>query len=187
MSTLIFVTHPDVDVDPSRPRSEWTLSTKGFEELQNLIAKDFWGNIKSIFCSKEFKASQVAEKIAEVHNLKVIKIDGLEEINRESTGFLPEEKYRLAIEDFYIHPADSYKGWETAYEATERIKECVNRLVKESEDSYFVIIGHGMIGSCLSCWIKGIDPTFNEDNGISSSYITIDWDNKKIIHDWEKY
>lgn len=188
MAKLIFVTHPEVRVEPAVAREKWDLSEKGKEELKNLLSKDFWKEINLIYTSKENKAHSVAEIIANSFGLKLVKIDGLEEVNRTSTGFIDDEKYRSAIEDFYLHPADSYKGWETAYDATERIKNSINKLRSEnpSEETY-VLIGHAMIGSCLSCYIRGIDPSFNEDNNILASFIVIDWDHKKIIKDWTKY
>lgn len=188
MAKLIFVTHPEVKIDPNVPREQWELSEKGKEELQDLLQKDIWNNVRSIYTSKENKAHSVAEEIAKKFNLKVNQIEGLEEVNRTSTGFIDDEKYRFAIEDFYLHPADSYKGWETAYEATERIKKCIDELTANSDDEgFYILIGHAMVGSCLSCFVRGIDPTFNEDNNILASYIEIDWTNKKIIQDWTRY
>lgn len=187
MATLIFVTHPHVNPDPQKPREEWELSEQGKQEVKRLLQKPFWKNIKQIYTSKENKAYSVAQAIADLHDVEIKKVDGLEEIDRSTTGFIDEEKYRLAIEDFYLHPADSYKGWETAYEATKRIKSCIDNIVQKDPDGYIVFIGHGLIGSCLSCFIKDIDPSFNNDNDILGSYLEFDWTNKKVICDWTKY
>lgn len=187
MATLIFITHPHVHPDPEKPREEWQLSDQGKAEVERLLKMPFWQKIEKVYSSTEAKAFSVAEIIANHHEVPVKKIKGLEEIDRSATGFIDEEKYRLAIEDFYLHPADSYKGWETAYDATERVKSCMDKIAKQDADGYIVVIGHGLIGSCLSCYIKGIDPVFNEDNDILGSFLEFDWTDKKVIQDWTKY
>jgi len=187
MTKLIFVTHPSVIVDPNKHPDEWQLSDEGLKEVERLLQKEFWREIKKIYSSTALKAFSVAKLAAQKYNINIQKVNELNEINRDSTGFLSQEKYNSAIEDFYIHPSDSYKGWETAYEATERIKKCIDDIFADQPDELIVIVGHGIIGSCLSCFIKGIDPAFNEDNDISSSLIEIHWRNKKIINDWQRY
>lgn len=187
MTKLIFITHPAVDADPDLPASQWKISSVGKEEASRLLEQEFWNDVSIIFTSPEPKASEVANQAAKEFNLDIKEVNELREIDRSVTGFLPTEQYMKAVEEFYIHPTDSYKGWETANDATLRIKTAIESALNNYEDGTVVVFGHGMIGTCLACWVKGIDPSFNEDPKVSGCYMIMDWSNRKILTDWEKY
>jgi broad specificity phosphatase PhoE len=187
MGFLIFITHPSVVVDPKKDQDQWSLSKEGIAESERLLKMPFWKRVTKIYSSNEVKSRTVAELAEQRLQIPLEKLDSLGEIDRKSTGFLDSQEYNYAIEDFYIHPHDSYKGWETAHEATQRIKSAVEQIFATDPNATVAIVGHGIIGSCLACHIKGIDPTFNEDNAICASYFEIDWTDKKIIEDWKRY
>lgn len=189
MTRLIFVTHPPVEIDPKKSADQWLVSEDGWKEVERLIKKPFWKDVDKIYSSQENKAKRVAEKIAEsFENLHLnTPITLLGEIDRNSTGFLESDVYDNAIEEFYKNPDISFKGWETAKAATDRIVTAVSEIMKENKDRTIAIIGHGATGTLLACWVKGIEPSFSEDPRRNGCIMVFDWDKKQILSPWQKY
>ncbi|MEX2007447.1 MAG: histidine phosphatase family protein [Candidatus Levyibacteriota bacterium] len=189
MTRLIFITHPVVEIDPSKPADQWLVSKDGWKDVKRLLKKSFWSQVDKIYSSQENKAKRVAEEIAEnfgnLHFNTPITLLG--EIDRSSTGFLERETYDKAIEEFYRYPDKSFKGWETSRAATERIVAVVSEIMKENKDKTIAIVGHGATGTLLACHVKGIPPTIKEDPRVNGCIMVYDWDKKQILSPWEKY
>ena len=189
MTRLILITHPAVEIDPSKPVDQWIVSKEGWEEVRRLIRKPVWKDVDVIYSSNERKALSVAEEITAGNiNIKFpipFGNDFLREIDRSSTQYVKD--YEQAIQQFYAMPQKSYKGWETATDATIRITSVLPEMMKEHVGKTVVIISHGAIGTLLICWLKGINPTIEEDPKKQGCMIDIDWDNKRLLSEWIKY
>lgn len=191
MTKLVFITHPATYIDPKIPIDRWHLSEYGEKQLANLIKFPFWADVDAIYSSQEIKALNTAIRIKnEFVHIKFPDSSGvseLHELDRSSTGVLPKDIYDKAIEQMYEYPNESYKGWETANAATERIAKAVSQIMDKNEGKTVAIVGHGATGTLLACQIKKLDPSFVEDPHFNGCIMVYDWDNKKIISPWSRY
>ncbi len=191
MTKLIFITHPAVEIDPQIPINQWHISQDGQKQIENLLKYPFWEDVDAIYSSQEGKALRTAQQIAaHFADLKSPIPSGvyeLHEIDRSSTGVLSKEVYDKAIEQFYREPDKSYKGWETADAAKERITKVVTQIMAGNVGKTIAIVGHGATGTLLACQIKKIDPSFAEDPRTNGCIMVYDWDKKTILSPWAKY
>lgn len=191
MTKLIFITHPAVDIDPQVPIDKWHISKDGQKQIENLLKYPFWKEVDVIYSSQEGKALNAAQQIkGHFANLKSPAAEGmfdLHEIDRSATGILPKEIYYKAIEEFYQNPDKSYKGWETANAAKERITKVVTQIMEDNADKTVAIIGHGATGTLLACAVQKIEPSFAEDPHANGCIMVYDWDKKTVLSPWEKY
>ncbi len=189
MAQLIFVTHPSVKIDPHKSIDQWIVSEEGWRKVKRLIKKSFWKDVNRIYSSQENKAKRVAEEIADsFENLHLnTPLTLLGEVNRSSTGYMDRNDYEQAVEEFYLYPDKSYKDWEKANDATKRIVSAASEIMDENKNKTVAIVGHGMTGTLLLCFIKGIKPTRKEGPKNMGCFVKIDWDNKKLLTPWLKY
>ncbi len=191
MTKLVFITHPAVEIDPQISINQWQISQDGQKQIENLLKYPFWEEVDVIYSSQEGKALNTAKQIrAHFAGLKSPAPEGtfdLHEIDRSATGVLPKEVYDKAIEEFYQNPDKSYKGWETANAAKERITKVVTQIMEDNAGKTVAIVGHGATGTLLACRIKKIEPSFAEDPHTNGCIMTCDWDKKTVLSPWTKY
>lgn len=191
MTRLIYVTHPATHIDQLIPVAEWHVSEEGRRQLMRLVKNPLWEKVDTIYSSTEPKALRTAEEIvARIPHLKFPIMFGNEdlgEIDRSSTGFLTKEEHEKAIEEFYIHPDSSYRGWETANSAIARTMRVVSHIMDDNVGKTVVIIGHGAVGTLLVCSLKKIPPNIEEDPKRQGCIMEIDWDKKTILSKWIQF
>ncbi len=191
MTKLIYITHPATQIDPKVPVANWHVSDEGRRQLMRLVEKPFWKEVDTIYSSQEPKALRTAEEInTRIPHLEFPIMFGNEdlgEIDRSSTGVLSKEEHEKAIEEFYLHPDESYKGWETAEHATKRTVDVVSNIMADNIGKTVAIIGHGSVGTLLICHLKGIAPTIKEDPRKQGCIVEIDWDKKTVLSKWIQY
>lgn len=145
----LFLTHPEVVVDPSVPVAAWGLSDTGrarARALAHSLADQGWELIAS---SREQKAIQTAQVLRSVLAVPLTIDELLGENDRSATGYLPPEEFERTADDFFAHPTASIRGWETASSAQDRIVSAVRRISAEAPASRIVYVAHGAVGSLL--------------------------------------
>lgn len=187
MAKIFLITHPDVIIDPNTAIDNWQLSAKGLKRINNLLNEDFWNEVSTIYSSTELKAKTVAEIITKRYKLPLILAPELKEIDRSSTGFIPYEKFMQTVTEFFNQPDKSILGWETANQATQRISQFVERIIKINQNKNIAFIGHGAIFALLLSYLKGVAPTLDLCQDGVGFIATIDWDKKNILSIWKKY
>ena len=85
---LYFITHPAVNIDPNIPVYKWSISEEGWRQVLNLANEPFWKEVDAIFASTEQKANKAAEFWSQKFDIPLTLVDGIEEIDRSSTGFI---------------------------------------------------------------------------------------------------
>ena len=65
MTTVFFITHPDVVIDPSVPIPDWPLSERGRARMRALATCPWIRAVRSIFASSERKARDGAQILAD--------------------------------------------------------------------------------------------------------------------------
>ena len=154
MTKLIFVTHPEVTVDPATPITAWSLSETGRRRAEALSRDPWLDGMSALWSSAETKAQETAAIIA--RGLTVRTETDLGENDRSSTGYLPPAEFEVAADRFFAAPDTSFRGWETARAAQKRIVAAVTRILRSHGDGDLVIVSHGAVGTLLRCHLADL-------------------------------
>jgi broad specificity phosphatase PhoE len=128
----VYVTHPQVRIDPAVPIPQWGLSDLG-RERTILTAQSPWlRRIGRIVSSDEVKAVETAAILAEAARCPVEIAESMGENDRSATGFLPPPEFEKAADWFFAHPHESFTGWERAIDAQGRIVSAVETVLGRS-------------------------------------------------------
>lgn len=147
----LYVTHPEVVVDPAVPVPQWSLSARGRTRTEAFARAIAGSSLRRVVASHERKAIQTAEIIADGLGLEVELRDQMHENDRSATGFLPPEDFEAMADRFFAEPLHSAKGWERAVDAQSRIVAAVRTALAERPATPTLFVGHGAVGTLLLC------------------------------------
>ncbi|MBC7168993.1 histidine phosphatase family protein [Phenylobacterium sp.] len=154
---LIFVTHPEVEIDPDVPVPHWRLSDRGVARMRAFVASDVVAGVSAVWASTETKAIEAAGLLAARHGLPVQVREDLGENDRSATGFVPPDRFERLADAFFAHPEESVRGWETAAAAQGRIVAATMEILQAHPGPGDVaIVAHGGVGTLLLCHLKGL-------------------------------
>lgn len=164
MTYALYVTHPQVRIDPDVPVPRWGLSAEGWARAQGFAHHPLVKGARRVVSSRENKALQLASCLADPLGISVESAENFGENDRSSTGFVPQERFVLLAERFFGAPNDSAEGWETAIAAQARIVAAVEAsLALQDTQSPIVFCGHGAVGTLLKCALAGRPIALAED------------------------
>ena len=152
----IYITHPQVKIDPAVPVPDWGLSELGAARTRQAALAPWVKDLRRIISSGERKAIETAAILGEAAGVAPEVDEVMHENDRSATGFLPPPAFETAADWFFAHPQDSYKGWERAVDAQARIVEAVARALADHDPQQpIAFVGHGGVGTLLKCHITG--------------------------------
>lgn len=144
----LYLTHPQVRVDPEVPVPQWGLSEIGRARAQALAERGLLPADAKVFSSDERKALELAAIIG----TDVITDPQMGENDRSATGFLPPDQFEATADRFFAAPLESVDGWERAIDAQSRIVAAVAAALEQVQPGQFpVFCGHGAVGTLLKC------------------------------------
>ncbi|WP_417211577.1 histidine phosphatase family protein [Antarctobacter sp.] len=184
MSRLLFITHPEVTIDPECPIPQWSLSAAGARRASAFAAEAAFAGVTHIWSSDETKARQTAALLAKPNQLSVSVDSGLAENDRSATGFLPPEAFERAADRFFAAPEDSHQGWERACDAQIRIEAAVRKIVAQHRGGDLAIVSHGAVGTLLYCSLCNLPVDRAYDQPSQGHYWTSDLPSLKPRHGW---
>jgi broad specificity phosphatase PhoE len=184
VSRVLFITHPEVRVDPSVPVPEWELSPRGRERMRAFAEGDEVRGVRALWSSRERKAVEAAAIAGERLDLRPRELEQLGEHDRSATGYLPPELFAPAVEAFFAHPLLSHRGWETAAAAQERIVDALETVLARSPQGDVAIVSHGGVGTLLLCHLKGTRIHRAEDQPGQGSWFAFDRDARRVLCGW---
>lgn len=152
----LFVTHPEVVVDPASPVTDWRLSDLGRARALAFARSPVVAGVDRLVASTERKAVETATILGEALGLPPATDAALGENDRSATGFLPPEEFERTADEFFARPAESVRGWETAAAAQRRVVAAVRRIAAAHPDESVVFLAHGAVGSLLLCDLLGV-------------------------------
>jgi len=143
----LYITHPQVSIDPAVPVPQWGLSERGAERAREAGRLPWALALRHIVCSAETKAVETARILAETSGAE---IEIVEEMHENDW--------------FFAHPQESFRGWERAIDAQARIVNAV-RAILDRHDTHrpIAFVGHGGVGTLLKCHIEGRRISRSED------------------------
>lgn len=187
MSSVFFITHPEVDIDPAVRIEDWSLSHTGVSRMQKMLEHSWVAGIKSVYTSTEKKAIDGAQIVANHLSLDITPHERLGENNRSATGYLPKAEFESVADQFFSKPTESIRGWETAISAQHRIVSETQRILKTTPAEHpIAIVSHGAVGALLLCHLNGwpIDRKFDQPGDGGGNYYCFQKDSQRVIHGW---
>jgi broad specificity phosphatase PhoE len=186
MTTVHFVTHPEVTIDPSIPVPDWSLSAIGRQRMRRALAGSWLSGVTAVFCSSERKAIEGADMLAEHLQLSAQVIPDLGENDRSATGYLPRDEFEAVADAFFRSPEASVRGWERAIDAQRRIVGAVEAAISMAlGNGDIVIMSHGGVGALLLCHLKHIAIDRSEDQPDGGGYLySFDASSRRLLLPW---
>ncbi|MBD9374120.1 histidine phosphatase family protein [Rhizobium sp. ARZ01] len=152
----VYITHPQVRIDPNIAVPEWGLSEIGQQRAIRSAKASWVASLTRIVSSDEKKAIETAEILAKAAKVPIETMAGMGENDRSATGFLPPDRFEEAADWFFAHPTESFRGWERAIDAQARISSNVSKILDSHDPAKpIAFIGHGGVGTLLKCHLQG--------------------------------
>jgi broad specificity phosphatase PhoE len=185
VSRVRYLTHPQVDIDPSIPVPEWSLSTLGRDRVAALAAAGWLSGTSEIIASAERKAIETAEILAAALGLSVEVRQGMHENDRSATGFLPPAEFEVVVDAFFARRTVSVRGWERAIDAQARIVREMEGVLDRAARGDVLVVGHGAVGTLLLCHYLDIpiSRTHDQPSG-GGNYFTFLTSGRRVLHSW---
>lgn len=186
--TVRYLTHPQVLIDPAKPVPDWSLNVEGAARVAALAAAlGALSTTRRIISSAEVKALETARPLAEALGVPVEIRPEMHENDRSATGFLPPAEFEAVADQFFAHPGQSVRGWETADHAQARILREVNGCLSEGGQGDVLFVGHGGVGTLLFCALGGlpISRTYDQGPGGGGCWFAFDLTDRKPHQGWQ--
>jgi broad specificity phosphatase PhoE len=126
----LYITHPQVRIDPNVPVPKWGLSEVGRARAEAVAGQPWVRRLGRIVSSDETKAIELAEVLAAAAGVKVEILEDAHENDRSATGFLPPQKRIVTVVTSVLAHHDLSKP--------------------------IAFIGHGGVGTLLRCHLAGL-------------------------------
>ena len=183
----VYLTHPQVAIDPAIPVPEWGVSETGRSRVAALAGKPWVSGIGRIVSSAERKAVETAEILAATAGCKVEIVEEMGENDRSATGFLAPPDFEAAADRFFAEPETSYCGWERAVDAQARIVAAIDHALETHDPSLPVLfVGHGGVGTLLKCHLGARPISRSEDQGPGGGGMVFGFSlvDRQLLCDW---
>lgn len=164
---LMYLSHPQVQINPDVPITEWSLNDVGKARIDALaaIARDRLNGTRSVYSSPERKARDTADPVASALGLDVFIAEDSYENDRSATGYLPPTEFEATADAFFANPTKSIRGWERARDAQKRILTSIQRMIQSAPPGDILVVGHGAVGSLLYCACANTPISRDHDQG----------------------
>ncbi len=187
MASLIFITHPEVVIDPNQPIPEWPLNATGRARMERFTSMLADGDVSAVYASTERKAMDGAAIVAERLGLSYGTAEELGENDRSATGYIAPPEFWEVVAEFFRRPHESIRGWERAIDAQARIVDAVRRILREDETAGdIVVVSHGGVGALLTAHLQKVEigKESRPQHPGGGCFIVIDRDSFTMTQDW---
>jgi broad specificity phosphatase PhoE len=188
VSTIWFITHPDVQIDPDVPVPRWPLSERGRTRMRMFLDKDWVAGLAAIWSSTEQKAIDGATILAGGRGIPRHELEELGENDRSATGYLARAEFEATADRFFAEPHESVRGWERAVDAQARIVRAVDEVIRlHGTACDLAIVAHGGVGTLLLCHLKACPIQRSEDQPPNNggNYFAFDAQYRILHHGWQ--
>ncbi|EHS51389.1 Phosphoglycerate mutase [Rhizobium sp. PDO1-076] len=182
----LYITHPQVKIDPLVPVPQWGLEDLGRQRAEQTAQRPWVRALKRIVSSNELKAVETAEILAAAAGISVERVEAMHENDRSATGFLEPTAFEAAADWFFAHPEESFRGWERAIAAQRRIVDAVSVILSNHDPRLpIAFVGHGGVGTLLKCHLSGVPiaRTFDQPGG-GGNLFAFTLDDRRLTSNW---
>ncbi|MEM1048634.1 MAG: histidine phosphatase family protein [Pseudomonadota bacterium] len=181
----IYLTHPQVAVDPSVPVPQWGLNAVGLGRVRRIVNGDWPDSFTRVVSSEETKAVETAGPIADALGLALIRRADMHENDRSATGFLPPDEFERVANAFFATPHDSIRGWERAVDAQARVTAAAEAEIAAADGGSILFVGHGAVGTLLYCHYAGLPISRDYDQPPGGGhYFSMHMIGRGVRHAW---
>lgn len=156
MAKLLFVSHPEVVIDPDIPVPRWPLSAKGRARMEAFAEVLVSLPVRAVWSSDEQKAMDgaviLAARLGAPHQVD----SALGENDRSATGYIAPPEFWEVVAEFFAHPEVSVRGWERARDAQSRIFGAMEQIARQAPPGLSVVVSHGGVGQLLTAALQGV-------------------------------
>ncbi|HEY8382374.1 MAG TPA: histidine phosphatase family protein [Microvirga sp.] len=186
MSRILFITHPEVVIDPAVPIPEWPLSPVGRQRMEAFTRSPVLQGVASLHASTERKAMDGAEILGKALGLGLATDHDLGENDRSSTGFIAPPEFWEVVEAFFARPTESIRGWERAVDAQSRIVRAVRQVADTAVPGDAAIVAHGGVASLLMAHLRGTQDArpFAQPRQSGGCFFVIDRETFALAEGW---
>lgn len=183
MGVLRYVSHGDVVKDPAIPVPEWSLNDLGRRQADALAVASWGSDIRLVVSSAEPKAVQMAKPFVAAHGLDLDIRAATGEVDRSSTGYVPEARHTELANRLFAAPDESAEGWERAVDAQARVCDALADVLTAGGPDVLVV-GHGAVGTFLWCALAELDIDRSLDQDGPGHVWAFDLDARAAVHAW---
>jgi broad specificity phosphatase PhoE len=180
----VFLTHPEVVIDPSVPIESWGLTDAGRRRALAAVPSVRLPRSGRIVSSAERKAVETADLLARALGTTTTADALLGEIDRSATGYLEPAEFEEVVDAFFACPTESVRGWERAVDAQARIVGAVRRLAADSGE--LTIVSHGAVGALLLADLQRVPITRALDQPGMGSVFSFDATTWRAHGGWQR-
>lgn len=186
----LYVTHPEVVIDPNVPTPRWGLSSVGRSRAERFANHPLVLPLTRLVSSTETKALELAEILATGCGAPVDSGDKFDENDRRSTGFVPSARFEQLADALFGRPDESAGGWETARDAQKRVVAGFNEVLSGHDATKPIgFTGHGAVGTLLKCHLGNLAIARSEDqrrigNPGGGNVFVVRLSDRKLLTDW---
>jgi broad specificity phosphatase PhoE len=186
----LYVTHPEVMMDPEVPVPMWGLSPEGEERARRFARHPLVKNVRNIVSSTERKAIELAQAMAVGARAPFTAEHEFGENDRSSTGYVPAARFEQLADAFFADPETSVEGWEPARDAQSRIVGAFGAAIALHDPTRpIAFAGHGAVGTLLKCYLTGREIARHEDQRVvgnpkGGNVLVIRLKDLKLFGDW---
>lgn len=155
LPAILFITHPEVAIDPAVPVPDWPLSPLGRARTALFAAEPALRGVVRLVSSAERKARDTAEILAARLGLPAEVEPALHENDRSATGYLPPDEFEQVADAFFARPQESVRGWERATDAQARVVDAVRGIDAVTPQGSIAVVAHGGVGALLMAHATG--------------------------------
>lgn len=182
----VYLTHPQINIDPSVAVPDWGLSDVGRKRCRQVAGMPWLNEVGRIVSSDERKAVETASILAQAAGIEPEIGEAMGENDRSATGFLPPPDFERAADWFFAHPQESFRGWERAVDAQARIVNAVARTLALHDPRVPILfVGHGGVGTLLKCHLAGRSIGRDADQPAGGGNLFVfDLPERRLASDW---
>ncbi len=157
MGVIVFITHPEVVIDPAVPVPRWPLSPVGRARMEALAERLAGREVAAVWSSDEQKAMDgaqiLARRLGAPHRIN----PALGENGRESTGYIAPPEFWEVVDQFFARPDENVRGWEKARDAQARIIGAVAEVDRTTAPGVVLVVSHGGVGALLTAHLQNVE------------------------------
>jgi len=181
----LYLSHPQVAIDPEIPVPRWSLSETGRRRTAAFALIPALRHVRRIVTSDETKAVETATIVAAALGLTPCIRPDMHENDRSATGFLPPPEFEATADRFFASPHESIRGWERAIDAQARIVSAVEATLAEAPAVPTLFVGHGGVGTLLACHCAGLAISRQQDQLPSGGcHFAFQWHPRIVLYRW---
>jgi len=179
--SLTLVRHSLTKLDLDLPPQMWKLTDEGRDRCNPLADRLATLKLGVIITSKEPKARETGEIVAQRLHLTCNTAKDLHEHRREGGRILSQTEFSAQIAALFAHPEQLIFGLETAAQALTRFTEAVHSAMADYPNQNVAIVSHGTVMSLFYGALTGMDAyLFWRGLGLPSFY-TVSWPDRIVL------